>query len=236
MSIYVIGDLHLSFKENKPMDIFGGNWEEHYEKIKEDWNLKVKENDLVVLPGDFSWATYLKDTDEDFKYLNDLPGKKILLKGNHDYWWTTVTSMRKFLAENEFKNIDFLHNNSYEFEDKIIVGTRGWSTTEGTDEDDKIINREILRLEISIKDGIKNFGEDKEIIVFMHYPPIIKSDLITNELSGFIKIMKEHNVKRCYYGHLHGNSIRDAVEGEHYGIDFKLVSADGLDFKLYKVQ
>ena len=223
MSIYTIGDLHLSFKENKPMDIFGGNWEEHYEKIKEDWNLKVKENDLVVLPGDFSWATYLKDTDEDFKYLNDLPGKKILLKGNHDYWWTTVTSMRKFLAENEF-------------EDKIIVGTRGWSTTEGTDEDDKIINREILRLEISIKDGIKNFGEDKEIIVFMHYPPIIKSDLITNELSGFIKIMKEHNVKRCYYGHLHGNSIRDAVEGEHYGIDFKLVSADGLDFKLYNVQ
>ena len=236
MSIYTIGDLHLSFKENKPMDIFGGNWEEHYEKIKEDWNLKVKENDLVVLSGDFSWATYLKDTDEDFKYLNDLPGKKILLKGNHDYWWTTVTSMRKFLVENEFENIDFLHNNSFEYEDKIIVGTRGWSKTEGTVDDDKIINREVLRLELSIKDGIKNFGEDKEIIVFMHYPPIIKSNLLNNELSGFVKIMKEYNVKRCYYGHLHSNSIRDAVEGEHFGIEFKLVSADGLDFKLYKVQ
>lgn len=236
MSIYTIGDLHLSFKENKPMDIFGGNWEEHYEKIKEDWNLKVKENDLVVLPGDFSWATYLKDTDEDFKYLNDLPGKKILLKGNHDYWWTTVTSMRKFLVENEFENIDFLHNNSFEYENKIIVGTRGWSRTEGTVDDDKIINREVLRLELSIKDGIKNFGEDKEIIVFMHYPPIIKSNLLNNELSGFVKIMKEYNVKRCYYGHLHSNSIRDAVEGEHFGIEFKLVSADGLDFKLYKVQ
>lgn len=236
MSIYTIGDLHLSFKENKPMDIFGGNWEEHYEKIKEDWNLKVKENDLVVLPGDFSWATYLKDTDEDFKYLNDLPGKKILLKGNHDYWWTTVTSMRKFLVENEFENIDFLHNNSFEYENKIIVGTRGWSRTEGTVDDDKIINREVLRLELSIKDGIKNFGEDKEIIVFMHYPPIIKSNLLNNELSGFVKIMKEYNVKRCYYGHLHSNSIRDAVEGEHFRIEFKLVSADGLDFKLYKVQ
>ena len=236
MSIYTIGDLHLSFKENKPMDIFGGNWEEHYEKIKEDWNLKVKENDLVVLSGDFSWATYLKDTDEDFKYLNDLPGKKILLKGNHDYWWTTITSMRKFLVENEFENIDFLHNNSFEYEDKIIVGTRGWSKTEGTVDDDKIINREVLRLELSIKDGIKNFGEDKEIIVFMHYPPIIKSNLLNNELSGFVKIMKEYNVKRCYYGHLHSNSTRDAVEGEYFGIEFKLVSADGLDFKLYKVQ
>ena len=236
MSIYTIGDLHLSFKENKPMDIFGGNWEEHYEKVKEDWNLKVKENDLVVLPGDFSWATYLKDTDEDFRYLNNLPGKKILLKGNHDYWWTTVTSMRNFLSENKFKNIDFLHNNSFEFENKIIVGTRGWSKTEGTQDDNKIINREILRLELSIKDGIEKYGEDKEIIAFMHYPPIIKSDLINNEISGFIKVMKKYNINKCFYGHLHSNSMREAVEGEYYGINFKLVSADGLDFKLYEIQ
>ena len=236
MSIYVIGDLHLSFKENKPMSIFGENWSEHEEKIKKDWKEKVKENDLVVLPGDFSWAMYLKDTDEDFKYLNELPGKKLLLKGNHDYWWTTIKSMRNFLEENNFKNIDFIHNNSYEFEDKIIVGTRGWSKNEGTPDDDKIIKREVLRLELSIKDGIEKYGEDKEIIVFMHYPPIIKSNLIDNELSDFIKVMKKYNIKKCYYGHLHSNSIRDAVEGEHYGIDFKLVSADGLDFKLYKIQ
>ena len=236
MSIYTIGDLHLSFKENKPMSIFGENWSEHEEKIKKDWNLKVTENDLVVIPGDFSWATYLKDTDEDFKYLNELPGKKLLLKGNHDYWWTTLKSMRNFLKENNFNNIDFIHNNSYEFENKIIVGTRCWSKTEGTVDDDKIIKREVLRLELSIKDGIKNFGENKGIIVFMHYPPIIKSNLIDNELSDFIKVMKKYNIKKCYYGHLHSNSIRDAVEGEHYGIDFKLVSADGLDFKLYKIQ
>ena len=236
MSIYTIGDLHLSFKENKPMDIFGENWSEHEEKIKKDWKEKVKENDLVVLPGDFSWAMYLKDTDEDFKYLNELPGKKLLIKGNHDYWWTTIKSMRNFLEENNFKNIDFIHNNSYEFEDKIIVGTRGWSKNEGTPDDDKIIKREVLRLELSIKDGIEKYGEDKEIIVFMHYPPIIKSNLIDNELSDFIKVMKKYNIKNCYYGHLHSNSIREAVEGEHYGIEFKLVSADGLDFKLYKIQ
>ncbi len=235
MSIYVIGDLHLSFKENKPMDIFGNNWEGHFEKIKNDWNLKVKENDLVVLPGDFSWATYLKDTDEDFKFLNDLPGKKLLLKGNHDYWWTTLKSMRKFLEENDFKNIDFIHNNSFEFEDKIIVGTRGWSKSEETQDDDKILKREALRLELSIKDGINNFGEDKEIIVFMHYPPINKLNLINNEMSDFIKIMKKYNIKKCFYGHLHSTSIKEAVEGKHFDIDFKLVSADGLDFKLYKI-
>ena len=236
MSIYTIGDLHLSFKENKPMSIFGENWSEHEEKIKKDWKEKVKENDLVVLPGDFSWAMYLKDTDEDFKYLNELPGKKLLIKGNHDYWWTTIKSMRNFLEENNFKNIDFIHNNSYEFEDKIIVGTRGWSKNEGTPDDDKIIKREVLRLELSIKDGIEKYGEDKEIIVFMHYPPIIKSNLIDNELSGFVKIMKKYNIRQCFYGHLHSNSIKDAVVGEHYGIDFKLVSADGLDFKLHKIQ
>ena len=235
MSIYVIGDLHLSFKENKPMDIFGSNWENHFEKIKKDWNLKVTENDLVILPGDFSWAMYLKDTDEDFKFLNELPGKKLLLKGNHDYWWTTITNMRKFLKENNFNNIDFLHNNSYEFDNKIIVGTRGWSKLEGTQDDERILKREALRLELSIKDGIKKYGDDKEIIAVMHYPPINKTDLLNNELSDFVKSMKKYNIKRCFYGHLHSNAIKEAVEGKHFDIDFKLVSADGLDFKLYKI-
>ena len=144
MSIFVIADLHLSFKNPKPMDIFGDNWENHAEKVKEDWNKKVTENDVVVLPGDFSWETYLKDTIQDFTYLKNLPGKKILLKGNHDYWWTTVTSMRKFLQENQFTNIDFLFNNSYEFENKILCGTRGWSENEEED-NQKIINRELGR-------------------------------------------------------------------------------------------
>lgn len=234
MAIYTIGDLHLSFHENKPMSIFGENWEGHEEKIKKDWTKKVQENDLVVIPGDFSWSTYLKDTVQDFDYLNKLPGKKLLLKGNHDYWWTTVTSMKNFLQENHFENIDFLYNNSYEYENYIICGTRGWSSTEDG-EDRKLLKREAIRLELSLQDGIKNYGKEKEILVFMHYPPINNSNLIQNETNDFIRIMQKYDVKRCYYGHLHSNSIQEAVEGKKFGIDFKLVSADGVDFKLVKI-
>ena len=232
--IYTIGDLHLSFKENKPMSIFGENWCNYEGKIKKDWLKKVAENDLVVLPGDFSWATYLKDTDEDFKFLSGLPGRKILLKGNHDYWWSTLSKMREFLRENNFENIDFLYNNSYEFEGKIIVGARGWSISEET-EDRRLFKREAIRLELSIQDGIKRYGEDKEFIAFTHYPPITKNTLINNELNDMLRILIKYNIKKCYYGHLHGTSIKEAVEGEHFGIDFKLVSADGVDFKLIEV-
>ena len=234
MSIFVIGDLHLSFNNPKPMDIFGENWVNHEEKIKSNWIENVEENDLVVLPGDFSWETYLKDTKKDFEYINNLPGKKLLLKGNHDYWWTTVTSMKTFLKENNFTNIDFLYNNSYEFENKIICGTRGWSIIDESD-DKKLINRELIRLELSLQEGINKYGTDKEIIVFMHYPPIIKSKIISEEEMQFVQLMKKYNVKKCYYGHLHGASILDAIEGEFEGIEFKLVSADGLNFKLLKI-
>ena len=230
MSIYAIGDLHLSFQENKPMDVFGEKWEKHEEKIKEDWLSKVKEDDLVLLPGDFSWSMYLKDTFEDFKYLNSLPGKKILLKGNHDYWWTTLKSMRDYLENNNFKNIDFLHNNSYEYDKYIIAGTRGWIQSDD-EEDIRLTKREVGRLELSIKDGINKYGEDKPIIVNMHYPPIIN-----NKQSPFVEIMKKYNVKKCIYGHLHGASINEAIEGNYEGIQFKLVSSDSLDFTLWKVQ
>lgn len=236
MSIYTIGDLHLSFKNPKPMNIFGENWDNHEEKIKEDWLSKVKEEDLVVLPGDFSWETYLEETDKDFGYLNNLPGKKVLLKGNHDYWWTTVTSMRNFIKENKYENIDFIYNTSYEFEDVIIAGTRGWSLIEDSADRERMINRECARLELSLKDAMqKNVDGEKEIIVFIHYPPIINENLVQNRESEFIKVMKKYNVKRCYYAHLHAGSIKDAIEGEHFGIQFKLVSADGVDFKLVKV-
>ncbi len=236
MSIYVIGDLHLSFGENKPMEIFGANWKDHSEKIKENWNENVKPQDTVILAGDFSWAMQLKDTYKDFEYLNGLPGKKILLKGNHDYWWTTITSMKKYLNENNIQNVEFLHNNSYLIENKIIVGTRGWNLLD-TENDSKMIKREALRLELSIKDAIQKYGEEKEIITIMHYPPISNSSM-KNEYtykSAFIDIMKKYNIKRCFYGHLHGNSYKDAVEGIKEGIDFKLISSDYLDFKLYKI-
>lgn len=234
MSIFVIGDLHLSFNNPKPMDIFGEQWAGHEEKVRSNWIENVKENDLVILPGDFSWETYLNDAKLDFDYLNSLPGKKLLLKGNHDYWWTTLTSMRSFLKENNYTDIDFLYNNSYEFEDKIICGTRGWSIID-ENADGKLINRELIRLEISLKDGITKYGTDKEIIVFMHYPPITKAKIISEDEMEFVQLMKKYNVKRCYYGHLHGASIADAVEGNIEGIDFKLVSADGLNFNLLKI-
>ena len=230
MAIYTIGDLHLSFNADKPMDIFGKNWENYEEKIKQDWINKVKEDDLVVLPGDFSWAMYLDETEKDFEFINNLPGKKILLKGNHDYWWTTVTNMRNYIEEKKFKNIDFLHNNSYQFENKIIAGTKGWNLSD-EEEDKRLTKREVGRLELSIKDGIEKFGEEKEIIIFMHYPPITKTYMNTE----YVEIMKKYNIKRCYYGHLHANSIQDAVEGNINGIEFKIVSSDALDFRLIKI-
>ena len=236
MSVYIIGDLHLSFGEDKPMSIFGQNWEEHSEKLKEDWIEKVKEQDTVILAGDFSWATYLEDTYKDFLYLNELPGKKILLKGNHDYWWTTLTSMKRYLQEKEIENIDFLFNNSYEIENKIFVGTRGWALLD-SENSQKMINRESARLELSIKNAIEQYGEDKEIIAIMHYPPIsnsyMKNEYMHN--SKFLDVMKKYNIKKCYYGHLHGASHKDAIEGEVEGINFKLISADYLDFKLHKI-
>ena len=230
MAIYVIADLHLSFSQDKPMSIFGENWEGHSKKIKNNWISKVKPEDTVVLPGDFSWAMYLQDTYKDFEYLNSLPGKKLLLKGNHDYWWTTVTNMRNFLEENKFKNIDFIYNNSYLVENKILTGTRGWNLLD-TENSSKMIKRESIRLQLAIEDGIKKYGDDKEIIVFMHYPPISN----TNKKSEFLKILKQYDIKRCYYGHLHGKSHQDAVEGIVDGIEFKLVSADYLNFDVIKV-
>ena len=240
MSLYIIGDLHLSFgenrKEEKPMNIFGNNWDDHSEKIKKDWLEKVKPEDTVILAGDFSWSTYLEDTYADFSYLNSLPGKKIMLKGNHDYWWTTITSMKKYLEENKFENIDFLHNNSFEIENKIIVGTRGWALND-TENANKMINREASRLELSIKSAIEQYGNEKEIICIMHYPPISSSCMKNEYLydSKFLSLMKQYGIKRCYYGHLHGKAHKDAIEGNIEGIELKLISSDYLNFKLYKI-
>lgn len=231
MAIYVIGDLHLSFSTNKPMDIFG--WGNHSEKIKKNWLEKVKNEDTVILPGDFSWATYLQDTYKDFEYLNNLPGKKILSKGNHDYWWTTVTSMKKYLNQNNFENIDFLYNNSFFVEDKIIVGTRGWVNSWRSQENYKILKRENDRLKLSIEDGIKKYGNNKEIIAFIHYPPFYKESV--SEEIDFIKTLKKYNIKKCFYAHLHGDSHKEAIEGIVNEIDFKLVSSDYLKFDLIKL-
>ena len=227
MSIYIIGDLHLGFAENKPMDIFG--WGDHISIIEKDWKEKVKEEDTVILAGDFSWATYLEDTKMDFEYINKLPGKKILLEGNHDYWWNTLNKMRTFISDNNFSNIDFLRNNAYLIEDKIIVGTRGWSFTE-SENSEKMISRELIRFENSIQDGISKQKKGEEIIAVLHYPPIAKGIK-----SPFLEMMKKYNIKRCYYAHLHGKSHQDAIQGNIEGIDFILISSDYLGFKLVEI-
>ena len=232
MAVFAIADLHLSLNNEKPMDIFGNNWENHAEKIKEDWFKKVGPNDVVLIPGDFSWETYLEDTYKDFKFLNSLPGKKILLKGNHDYWWTTLTKIKNYLKENNFNTIDILFNNSYELDNCIIAGTRGWDYTKINER--KIIEREIGRLESSLKDAKKK-NENKEILVCMHYPPISRNYLENEFERKIMYLLKEYNVKKCIYGHLHGAAHSQAIIGIKEGIEFRLVSADYLDFKLLNI-
>ena len=231
MSIYAIADLHLSFESPKPMDIFGDNWTNHENKIRKNWMEKVKKEDTVLLPGDFSWAMELSDTFKDFEYLNNLPGRKIMLKGNHDYWWNSLKKLNEFIEENEFKNINFLHNNAYEVEGHIIAGTRGWVIS-NKEEDKPILDRELIRLELSINEGIKQFGEYKPIIICMHYPP---TNNILMENSEFIKLMQKYNVKKCIYGHLHGESHVEGIQGNVGGIQLNLVSADYLNFNLEKI-
>ena len=236
MSVYTIADLHLSFNENKPMDIFGDIWNKHEEKIRKNWIENVRKEDWVVLPGDFSWSMKLEDTYKDLEYLENLPGTKILLKGNHDYWWSTITKMNQFIKDSNFKTINFLQNNSYEIENAIIAGTRGWVINDI--ENEKIINRELERLKLSLQDAksrAEKSENEKEIIVFMHYPPVTYQAINSLEILKFVEIMKQYNVKRCYYGHLHSDSIKTAVEGTIQGVELKLVSSDYLNFAPIKV-
>lgn len=228
MSIYAISDLHLSYNTDKPMDIFG--WKDYESKIKENWNSKVKENDLVILGGDFSWSMDLEDTYKDFEFIHNLPGKKILIKGNHDYWWGTLTKMKKYINEIGFNDINFLYNNSYEFEGKLICGTRGWNFTDLQEDDEKIYNREIQRLKLSLEDAVKKYGTDKEIIVCLHYPP-----LKTNEISDFVRVMEEYNVTKCIYGHLHGPAHKFIVEKNIDNIQYIMTSCDYTNFDLVKL-
>lgn len=232
MSIFVIGDLHLSFGTDKPMDIFG--WGNHSEKIKQNWLENVKNEDTVVIPGDFSWGMSLEEACRDLEFVNNLPGTKILAKGNHDYWWTSLTKMNQFLQENDFQTMHFLHNNSYLVEDKVIVGTRGWSTIGWNSEENyKILKRENERLKLSIEDGKRQFGTEKEIICFLHYPPFFRENVL--EEISLIDTMKQYGIRKCYYAHLHGESHKEAFVGEKDGILFDLVSSDYLGFKLLKI-
>ena len=226
MSIFVIADLHLSFGVEKPMDVFFFFFD-HWQRIEKNWRRLVKENDTVIIPGDISWGLTLDEALPDFRFIDNLPGQKIISKGNHDYWWQTAKKLQEFLNKNNFTTIRFLHNNSYEVENYIICGTRGWIFENGQQQDEKVILREAGRLKTSL-DYIKS---DKEKIVFLHYPTIYQEQ----RANHIINTLKDYNIKRCFYGHLHGKTINYAFNGVSEGIKYKLISRDAIDFCPYVI-
>lgn len=227
MSLYAIGDLHLCLGAPKPMDIFGGNWIGYMDKLAEGLSV-IQPTDTTVLLGDLSWSLSLPEAYADFEWINKIPGKKIILKGNHDYWWSTASKFYDFCKRNDFSEMFILNNNHYIYDGYAICGTRGWFFEEERSgiHDEKIFKRELLRLEASLKAA----GEMPKI-VFLHYPPLYKG-YTCHEI---ISLLHEYDVRYCYYGHLHGPSHNLAMEGLHDGIEYRLVSADKLNFKPFCV-
>lgn len=222
MALYAIGDTHLSLHKDKPMDIFGIRWENHTEKLKSGFS-ELNADDLCVICGDISWGMGMDETREDFLFIDSLPGKKLILKGNHDYWWSTAAKARRFFEENGISSIDIIHNNSYEYGEYAICGTRGWFYEEekGNAHDGKIMRREIMRLEASLKSA-----GDKKKLVFLHYPPIYQK----YRCEEILELLKQYEVRLCCYGHIHGKGCDYAFNGWHNGTEFRLVSADFVNF------
>lgn len=221
--IYTIGDLHLSLGCDKPMDIFPG-WTNYLERLENNWNSKITADDTVVLLGDHSWAMKLENSLADLEFIDKrLNGRKILVKGNHDLWWQTMNKVTSFAVQNGLTTLSFLFNNSYLVDGKAICGTRGWISENGEPADAKVLNREAGRLELSLQAAMKLGGE---LVAFIHYPPIYGQE----ENVPITDILHKYGVKRCYYAHLHGRGIKCAFNGQHDGVEYKLVSADGVGF------
>ncbi|MGB4092600.1 MAG: metallophosphoesterase [Ruminococcus flavefaciens] len=229
MSLYVLADLHLCFSDpTKTMSIFNG-WQDYQERIKKHWLENIKDGDTVVLPGDISWGMSLAEAVPDFRFINELPGEKIIIKGNHDYWWTTMKKMEEFLSAEGFTTIKILHNNHYRYENYGICGTRGWVNMPGETQDEKVLKREVQRLETSIRSAL---AENLEPIVFLHYPPIFA----TNFNYDILEILYRYNIKDCYYGHIHGRSAHElCVKNTYDDINFHLIAGDYLQFIPEKV-
>ena len=223
MALYALGDTHLSLGTDKPMDVFGGGWTGYVDKLREGF-AQVAPEDTVVVCGDISWGMSLEQARADFAFLNALPGRKILLKGNHDYWWNTAAKMHAFFAENGFTTLHLLHNNCQLYGDLALCGTRGWFYEETGDQ--KVFNRELIRLEASLKAA----GE-REKLCFLHYPPLYQG----YRCQEIIDLMERYGVKLCCYGHLHGGSHRLAVVGKQGEIVYQLVAADYLGFRPQKI-
>lgn len=228
MALYAIGDLHLCLGAPKPMDVFGGAWVGYMEKLRQGLSV-IGPEDTTVLLGDLSWALDLESAREDFAWIDTtIPGRKIILKGNHDYWWSTAAKFRKFCEENQFRNMELLNNNCFDYGGYAICGTRGWFFDEDRSgqHDEKIFKRELIRLEASLK-----AAEDREKLVFLHYPPRYQG----YSCPEILELLKKYQVRQCFYGHLHGGSHRLAAQGLWDGVDFRLVSADYLDFRPFIV-
>lgn len=227
MALYAISDLHLALNGDKPMDIFGQNWFMHHEKIKENWMKKINKEDTVLIAGDISWSMHMNESIDELNWINELPGRKILVKGNHDYWWTSITKLNSL-----FENMNFVQNNFFSYENYAICGTRGWTCPGGenyTEHDKKIYSREQNRLKLSLMQAEKA-GYNK-YIVMLHYPP-------TNDKfddSAFTEIFKEFGVEKVIYGHLHGLSLNKVLKGEREGIQYIITSCDYLNFDPLKI-
>ena len=228
MSLFVIGDTHLSLSTDKPMDIFGG-WKNYMQRLEENWRSVVQPQDTVIIPGDVSWGMSLEQAKEDFLFLHRLPGKKILMKGNHDYWWTTRAKMESFLEENGLDSLSILHNNAVSVEGLSLCGSRGWMFEQGQEHDKKIINREAGRIRASLQDA-QRFGEQEKVL-FLHYPPVF----MQGSLPEFFEMMNQYGVRRCYCGHIHSQGCRFAFQGEWCGVQLEMVSADYLRFMPKKI-
>ena len=223
MALYAIGDLHLSFTANKPMDVFGRAWTGYVEKLREGLSI-IGPEDTTVLLGDLSWAMGMEQAREDFAFIAAIPGRKIILKGNHDYWWTTAAKFYRFCEDNGFSDLWILNNNCHLYGDTALCGTRGWFFEEdkqGT-HDEKIFNREMMRLEASLK-----AAGDREKLCFLHYPPVYRGYVCR----PILDLLHAYGVKECCYGHLHSDSHRLAVTGDFEGIRFRLVAADYTGFR-----
>lgn len=222
MALYAIGDLHLSLGTNKPMDVFGPKWANYVERIQENFS-KLNDDDVIVIAGDISWGMSLEQSLPDFQFIDALPGRKILLKGNHDYWWGTASKMKKFFAEHDITTLDILYNNAFFYGGHAICGTRGWFYEEARGEahDRKIMLREVGRLETSLK-----AAGDRTKLVFLHYPP----KYLGYECPEILDLLDAYHVPLCCYGHIHSRGCRSAFQGMYHDTEFRLLSADYISF------
>lgn len=231
MKLFAIADLHLPGGQVKPMDVFGPHWERHFERISEDWRRRVGEEDAVLIPGDISWAMQLRDARPDLQAIGALPGQKVLVKGNHDFWWASITQVREALPE----GMTALQHSACDLGEAVVCGTRGWLIpTQDTPlgaEDEKIYRRETQRLTLALQQAREMAGE-RPVIVMMHYPPLYDLE----RESDFTALMEQWGVHTCVYGHLHGAGIRAGFSGWHRGVRYLLTSCDSLDFRLQEVQ